>query len=488
MNWLLLPHIGKKTVRGESNFLLYRDIARYLGSRGDYVYLVVDGNFGSKDLPRMEGVRYIILPNPPRGLQYYHRMVYIHEKLIEECNRRRGLRMIDVALTSRPMAVLPLKMALSSVDVEWLPVLYLEPGAEDKVSRVRREDYSRCLVQSWTGADHCVLLTRRERDVIAEMLRKFSSPGDIDRFLQRVFINPVGVQTELVDRYRECSKNEKLTLFFAGRAKTVKQVDKIAALYDKVYKSGRDVRIVFATPGDLSSISRKIGLSKLAENPNIELHENVGREAYLELASSAHVFVSWSSWEGFPVGFWEQMYLGLVGLFPTKGWALGQLPEGYPFLFEDEEQAYALLTWVLDHYDEARERVAFMTDLIREEYSKDAVWRRLRDLGLQVTSGHQYKLTKSLHGLVEEAAAVLESGFTLEDLITYVTAQSTSIPSKTDTRASDFRYPGNYDFYRFLLDLGFRAEVSGNGLETIFYPQDPDHDTDPQRRPGIHPR
>ena len=55
--------------------------------------------------------------------------------------------------------------------------------------------------------------------------------------------------------------------------------------------------------------------------------------------------------------------------------------------------------------------------------------------------------------------------FTFGELLDYVAA-TTGIPTVDDTRASDFRYPGNYEFYRHALAQGFRARFDGR--EVVF--------------------
>ena len=421
MNWLLIPHIGKRTVRGESNFVLYLDIARHFASRGDYVHILVDAEAGPQDLPFIEHVFYLRVKPPPTDLTYYARMAILPQPVIEECNQRSGCRMIDAIITSRPFLVLTAKAALSSVDAGFIPTIYLEPGADDKLRRIRNEGFTRAMAQAWVNADKCMTLTEHEENVVLAELRKYCASTEVREFMDsRSLVLPVGVPTDAVDPFKGLPKHHKFTLFFGARVSDVKQVDQIAKLYNMIYKSGRDVRIVFCTPVQEAAAIKCIGAEVLRENKAIEVHGKMGRNAYLGMAAESHVFISMSKWEGFPVGFWEQMYLGLVGLFPRKPWALGQLPKEYPFWFDSLEDAYTQLAWIIDHYEEAKAKVAFMEPLIKEKYDKRVVWDRLRDEGVSMAmEPKQWHMIENTKVLVNEAALMLGPQFSMTDLITY---------------------------------------------------------------------
>jgi glycosyltransferase involved in cell wall biosynthesis len=473
LNWLLLPHLGKRSVKGDSNFVLYLDIARVLAASGDFVHFVVDGDVEPNDLPDIPRVFYLILP-ALRGLSYYNRMALLPQQVIEECSRRSGTRFVDVVLTSRPMVVAPLKMALSAVDDAFVPVIYLEPGAEDRLQRIAGEDYRRTMAQAWQACDVCVVLTQRERDVVLAHSRRFFCGTEIQKLESRLFVNPVGVPTDSIDEVRDTPKNEKFTLFFGARAKEVKNIDQIVKLYDLIYRSGKDVRIVIATPTHERKVVELIGKERLDSNKDIQVFCGMGRSEYLKLAASSHVFVSMSRLEGFPVGFWEQLYLGLVGLFPKRPWALGQLPKEYPFFFGTVEEAFAQLSWVIDNYEEAKKKVFFMEALIREGYTKETVWGNLRSKAFELYSGHQYCMVKSFIPTLKDAIAALGDTFTFEEVIAFTSAQSKRMPLGSYARAEDFKYPGNFDFYRYILTLSFDYKLTGNGTQLTFLRKTPD--------------
>lgn len=474
MNWLLIPHIGKRSVRGDSNFVLYLDIARVLAASGDFVHVVVDGQADSSDLPVITNVFYIVI-EPIRGLSYYNRMALLPQQVIEECARRSGHRFIDVVLTSRPMIVGSVKMALSAVDDAFVPVIYLEPGAEDRLKRIAGEDYRRLTAQAWQSADICVVLTEREKEVVLNHSRKFLCGTEMLKLQERLFVNPVGVPTDAIDNVRGIPKNKKFTLFFGARAKEVKNIDQILKLYDLIYKSGKDVDIIVATPTHERKVVELIGKDLLQSNKAIQIHCGMGRSEYLKLAAQSHVFVAMSRLEGFPVGFWEQLYLGLVGLFPDRPWARGQLPKEYPFFFQNMEDAFTLLTWVLDHYEEAKTRTEFMQPLIREGYTKETVWGNLRKKAFELYSGHQYCMVSSFKPTIQDAIAALGETFSFEELIAFTSAQSKRMPIGSFARAEDFKYPGNIDFYRYVLSLGYDYRLEGDGTRLVFSKKNSEH-------------
>jgi len=466
---LLIPHIGKRSVRGDSNFLLYLDIARVFASKGDFVHLLVDGNIQKGDLPEVEGVFYIVTPEL-RGLSYYNKMALLPQRVVEECSRRSGWRCIDAVLTSRPGIVASVKLALSAVDDAFIPVIYLEPGADDRLPRPHGgEDYRRLMAHAWQAADMCVALTQREKEVILQNLRRYISGSEIQVFMERVVVSPVGVPLDSVDAVRGVAKHPKMTLFFGARAKEVKNIDLVVKTYDRLFKVGKDIRIVVATPTHGRKVVELIGKQVLEANTAIEICSGLSRQEYLKKAAEAHVFLAMSRTEGFPVGFWEQMYLGLIGVFPRKPWAVGQLPEEYPFFFDTEEEAFALLSWIIDHYDEAKAKVAFMEPLIREKYGHDTVWTELRARVLPLCQGHQYCIGPTFRELVDDAiSAIGDNEFDFNELLAYMSAQSKRMPAGNFARAEDQKYPGNYDIYRYLVELGLNVRVKGEGNIILF--------------------
>lgn len=469
MNWLIVPHVGKTTLKGESNFLLYLDVARFLASAGDIVHLLVDVEAADEELPKIDRVFYLRAKPAVRGLSFYNRTALLPPEVVAECHRRRGCRFIDAVLTSRAGIVQAIKTALSAVDLDMVPVVYLEPGAEDKLRRIKSEGFKRSMAHTWLSADLCVLLTDNEKSVALEQLRTFASGSEVRAFMQRMLVNPVGVPVDAADKYRSSPKHDKFTLFFGARANDVKQLDDVYDVYDRIYRSGRDVRIVFATPSTLPRTLKHIGHGRLKENPNVEFHSQLSRDEYMRLMSGAHAFVAWSKWEGFPVGFWEQMYLGLVGLFPDKPWARSQLPKDYPFFFSTKAECFALLSTVIDRYADAKARVAGMPDLIRERYRKDVVWDSLRSAAqFAASAGQQYRLTDEMQKAIEVGVQALPEQFSFDDLVHYVIQSSRRLPELTDMRAEDFRFPGNYDLFKHAESLGLRYHLLNEGRTLIF--------------------
>ena len=470
--WLIIPHVGGKSVRGESNYLLWLDVARHFVEKSDYVHFAVDCKVPPSEAPRMEGLFYHFYDPPARGFSYYNRMALLPQELLHSANRRCGTLMVDGVLTSRPYGVDILKVALSAVDVESVPVIYLEPGADDKTKRLGNPEFVRGLVAAWTGADACVLLSRHEVKVVTDLLGEHVTSAKKLRFMEgeRVLQIPVGIPVDKLTPLLKSPKNDVFTLFFGARAKDVKRMDEVAKLYDRVYRSGRKVRMVFCTPTVRDKAVSYIGKATLQGNPEIVLKADMGRDAYLEEAAKAHLFVAMSTWEGFPVGFWEQLCLGLVGIFPKRPWALGQIPDDYPeeLWFSKPEEAFGRVLYAMDNYEAIQERLEPIRERIRTEYAAGIVWEKLRERAIAVSSGRQWKMMASLQTQIDKALVSLGTEFTLQDAISFACSTSTRVRFDDGTRGEDFKFPGNYDFFRYILTLGYDYRLEDNGTRVVF--------------------
>jgi hypothetical protein len=348
-----------------------------------------------------------------------------------------------------------------------IPVIYLEPGAQDKIVRAASPSDLKAFAHGWFAADRVVFLTEHEKAVAAKVGRKYVSGSELRDFLsRRAIVSPVGVPVDLADQFCDVPKNKTPTLFWGGRANRVKRLDKVFGLYDRVYRSGRSPRVVFTSPSGKSKMVRSLG-KQLESGLPIEYHPNCSREQYMELAARSHVFVAWSEREGFPVGFWEQMYLGVVGLFPKKPWAVSQLPADYPFIFSNPDDAYVQLTWVLDHYEEAKDCLQEIRRLCREVYRKELVWPRFRAIGADILE--DIKLSPDFTDVAHVALSVLKAdpAFRFSDFMACFEEALDQTGTK-ERFMRVWRHPGNYALYRFLVRRGYCASLIGDGTDMTF--------------------
>jgi hypothetical protein len=73
----------------------------------------------------------------------------------------------------------------------------------------------------------------------------------------------------------------------------------------------------------------------------------------------------------------EQIYVGLVGVLPNRPWVLESLPKEYPFLWNNVTEAYGMIRWIFENYDEAMSKMTPYREMIGEKYDLPNMMRDL---------------------------------------------------------------------------------------------------------------
>jgi len=448
MNVLILPHTGKVKMRGESNFLLYEDMAKYFLGKGDFVFFCVPDWADEVDLRyQHENLFYVKL----QYTKYFYTDMYLFSQdLFLKFNRRVGGGMIDIVITSKLFVTTFFVSGMDGKTNTEVPVIYYEPGIMDKRERLfcrNRFNANSILITMSYLSCYCVFLTENEYKIAKEILKKVVSGIAMKRFCERSKIITIGIP-----KLEKHKKNELFTVFYGARANKVKNIKGIIKLYNKFYSSGRKIKIIVCTPTDQTLSERYIGKDSISENHEMKLYTDMNREEYISLAKGGHVFVAMSKNESFPVGFWEQMRMGLVGIFPKKKWAISMLPKNYPFMFSNEQEAFTMLTYAYDHYEKAVKMMedAGIKDMI-EEYSVGNVYKNMRGHALKLNEEYREKtrLQKSYKGLLEIfhiALKLMPDEFTLTQFLKVMSKHSNSMPASVAGRTY-YRYPTNYNIF-----------------------------------------
>ena len=463
MRFLLIPHIGLHKIDSDSNFLLYLDLARFLASKGHYSFILMP-KFASELLRDREerGIKYMV-GNDAHGF-YDDANVVDDRFMVEMFSKHGGKYITDVVITSKAAIIPYLQVLLSDYEhCKNIPCFHIEPGVTDTEGHNYFEGDSRLmLVSAGYVYGTPVFLTDYERARAARLASKFFSPYRISQMMRKAIVTSVGVHCAVLDELiRDIPKRERFTLFYGGRLNRTKRPERIIEVYDKFFSYGRDLDIVVTTGTRKSTFCKQWGeITK--GRPNINVRFQCPREEYLRIATSCHAFIVWSVSEAFPVGFWEQMYMGLIGLFPKTNWAVKQLPEGYPWIFSSKTEAYAMLKEIYDDYPGAVSRTAWIRDYIRENHDAGAVYERILENAIvQMNAKHTYRIGRGAKQLLEE---VLENDmvgdeFRLIEVLKGMEKRGDTfkadLAERMRTMVTIHYYPNNYDVYRELLNMGY---------------------------------
>jgi len=146
-----------------------------------------------------------------------------------------------------------------------------------------------------------------------------------------------------------------------------KKTEEILGILGYLEASGRtniefQITTVTAEMTALSHVPQKWG-------KYFRLLPNCEWEKYLRYAKASHVGLVASPREALGVAFVEILYQGVILVFPDKDWVYQIVPKDYPFIYRDKSQAYGLLAYIVDNYEEAWEKFKHVPAFIRERFA-----------------------------------------------------------------------------------------------------------------------
>lgn len=461
MRILLHPHTGLRRIRGDSNYLLFIDIARYMIEQGHYVHMIMP-EFSRDSVDRIPGLMYHFVEY---NYDFYTEYgIYDPRFLVDSFSRKVGKYQIDAVITAKPPLVPVYRSILSDLlRCRDIACYIVEPG----VYPDEKEDVKGLVSLMETSVGYAyaktIFLAENEKDIALRTARRWLSADLMRQFRQNAMVLPVGVPTQLIDREGQgIEKYEKFTLFYGARMNSVKQPHKIFDLYHYLYSMmGEDTQVVMTTNTQekkfMTDHTNRTALQ--GKESAFDIQFECPRPEYIKKAMASHVAIAWSTDEGFPVGFWEQMYMGLPVLFWDRPWSRRQLPDWYPFIFKDKTEAYAMITYIRDNYEKVqREVMDRMRTYIKENYDANIIYHRLEsemyaDLNLKLS----YNMPKSLKAMALSTASLFEDEpFTMDKLLRAMEKVGTSFNRQQKVRSTNAKFPSDYDIYRCLLDNGYR--------------------------------
>ncbi|MEW6613919.1 MAG: glycosyltransferase [Thermodesulfobacteriota bacterium] len=453
MRLLLVPHTGLRNIHSDSNYLLFLDLARYLTESGHWCYMLVPG-FAKEKVYRMKRLMYVF--HDFIRYDYYTAYNLIDEDwLIKTFSRRYGSEIIDAIITSKASVVPQWQAILSDyVRCRDIECCIIEPGVFDRESGgALRGDIGLALMSLGYSQATTVFLTEYERERAKKLASEYVSAARIKKIHEQAVVRSVGIDTEYIDKKTEgITRAKKFTLIYAARLNSVKKPDRILELYDTMYRSGRNVNIVVTTGTQQLPVKRRMD-KILKGRPEIVVHYGCPKDDYLKIAKSAHAFVCWSESEGFPVGYYEQMYLGAVGIFPKKKWALKQLPPEYKWMFSRKEEAYSMLMEIYDHYDKISQEMDWMKEFIAKSYGYREVYSILeKAVSGRLKLKNSYIRPNGIRQLLDTIVPSLPDEFSLDLVIRSLGKYGRCFLEDRYARGGTFRYPSDYDIHRMLTD------------------------------------
>ena len=375
MRFLVLPLIGLGDPTQDSNFHVWRDFINETHKRGHYFYMVVDESCRSDEfikaggLPKLPNTSYVYVDEP---IDFFFRTTHLPESLIYEFGERHGIQPIDGLLTSRAGISQYTQATMGDFrSNNQLPVLILEPlvrtynVSSTSVRKQMCDGYGNSL--NW-------FLNEDEKRIALKEMEQYQSASQIYKSLQNSVVEGLWVRTkQLLEVVESTPKNEKFSVFWGGRISPDKRPEKMVELMEKFYSFGRDVRQVVTTHQENPHLGKLVTAASSIET----LKFSCKREEFLATSASCHMFLCTSDVEGFPTGFWEQLYLIQVGIFPDKKWVRANLPDNYPFIYKSMTEAHTMTRWIQENYEQALYEVRWLREFIEKKLDIEVVTSKM---------------------------------------------------------------------------------------------------------------
>ena len=158
--------------------------------------------------------------------------------------------------------------------------------------------------------------------------------------------------------------------------------DRLLPVMQKLYESGVNFKGVL-------NIVDEYGADDFKNLPYLLYNNKPEREKYYSEIKSRHIFLCFYAYHTGGVTFLEMIYAGMVGVFWEAEYVHEKLP-GYPFIVKTENEAVAMIKWIIDNFDEAKAKMEPFKKYIKDQYNPDAWGNRL----LEVVKDVETKLFK----------------------------------------------------------------------------------------------
>lgn len=462
MRYAVLPLIPtSRYVKSESDFLVYEHlILEAERTRNAYFYLCLT----EKQKPFVQSWNrnnVTFLYNKEID-QFYSQQSNVPPNFIELFNPLLGQHYVDCILTSRSGAAALMSKLLwdKRVKLPEIAIIIIEPKVIEWESTHNAICPQDLLLRAAGYAVSCNLFaTERERKLAEKLCKEYLSPAMALNAMKNSHVIPLGIRCDEIDSFvQSVPKAEKFTLFFGGRLTANKQWQKVLADYEKFFSFGRDLDLVVCAPLGSTSLFKAERWGTWGE-----INLGLPRKNYLEKLASCHVSMSNSLEEGFTVGIVEQIYAGLVVLLPRRDWAvslLGDAARYYPFFYDGgHENAYTMLKYVYENYEEARTRMMSVKQYIRKNYDFSIVSQKTFDVmeNYVLNLRRRVKRTESkeFRKLVDRVLALTPEQVSFSQFMEKIKDYTTGDVSGAE-RNYRSGFPSRWQVYQFLIQRGYR--------------------------------
>ncbi|MFH0989905.1 MAG: hypothetical protein V1799_07810 [bacterium] len=402
MRIVLLPNIGLSNIHADSDYYGYKKMIDVATKFYDdmYFYFVVPEHFKDK-VEEMPRTKIIGIPES-RGFNTNEHVTSID--FWKMFNWASGRIITDGMFTSRHHVGMFWKHAAIHNKRRYkYPVVFRQPVLVEFAKE--RDLYDAVYAMSLVVCDSIIYGDESYANT-QDLVRKYLSPDLCNLFDEKTLKLTVGLEIDYFDMLlKKNKKHEKFTLFYGTRFNSVKRVEKVFELYDRFYSSGRPIDIIMTTPNPDGTLEKKKFMTEFLQGCIKYLYTSCPRQKYFEEASKCHAFIVTSEGENASNFIVEQLYLGLIGVFPDRKYVWEMIPKNYPFIYRSMDEAYMWLAEIEKDYPAALRKIEPTREYIRTHYHKDMTFKAHVDF-LRQSINREMDVNMSL-GLQNEVVDVI---------------------------------------------------------------------------------
>lgn len=285
------------------------------------------------------------------------------KRLVSLFNCFEGQYPVDFIITNDPFNSLQLSFAVGylatvrkSRMMENAPILCIEPNYNEKWVVNEKAIKFKKLLAPICG--QYVLLSPNELSMCLQDSAYYFGNQNLN--FAPIFKNISGVNIRELDGYLKNNDKEYWKVFWGGRLKWAKNINFINEVFGIFRAYNKNVDVIITTP----SLTNPPGFQFFK---NIRVGYGVDREKFLVMASEGKgVSLIASHIEGFPIGFFEMIYLGNLPVFLKKDWIKGITPDGYPFIAQNKTESLALIEYLVKNESEYNKWISVWRDFIKK--------------------------------------------------------------------------------------------------------------------------
>jgi len=384
MRVAMICNPGLGILKSDSDYIAVENIINFCDQFHDdmFFYVVLSGNYRDQvedgDLPR---TKFVWLN---KEADFMLRHACIDSDFAKYFYVRGGKYLVDCIYSTRLFEGVHIAQLLTDYRTShYVPVVLAtvapwEYGTFSEGKKRPKIQYD-CATAMAFALCNPIFYGRRDYLDSQQYVRQCLSPYFQRMFEQTCMYTDIALTIPEMDEIaKSTQKYEKFTLFYGTRFATVKQVDKVMKVYEQLYSFGMNVDIVFTTQTSERQVLKKKHVQATLKGGSIRyLLTGYDKFRYMREAARGHVFMAASLDENLSSFIFEQIYLGMVGVLPNLPWVLESLPKEYPFLWNNLAEAYGMIRWIYENYDEAVAKMTPYREMIREKYDLPNMMRDL---------------------------------------------------------------------------------------------------------------